>query len=323
MNIQEKYKLAYEKIKQAKNILLITHERPDGDALASVCSMSVFLEHINKDFFIYCHDKPSSIFNFLPNVERIKDKKPNNWERFDLIIIMDCGAVSRTKAEEELTSGPAKGYIIELDHHPAVDKYSDLEIRSPKTSSTAELLFNFFRTNGIKIDKDMATGILTGILTDTINFLNPSTTAGTISIASEMLSCGAHMPKINRFAWKNKNIGSMKALGSILDKLKVNKKYNFAFSCLTYEEMQVFKGSEETFDSVMNFLTNMDGVRAIMLLREEKPGKIKGSLRTNYPNVDVSKLAKHLNGGGHAKASGFKVDGHIKKTASSWRIVDG
>lgn len=113
----------------------------------------------------------------------------------------------------------------------------------------------------------------------------------------------------------------MKVLGSILDDLKINAYHNIAFSCLTLEEMKNFSESEETFDSVMNFLSNIDGVKAVMLLREETPGKIKGSLRSNYPGVDISKLAKLLGGGGHPKASGFKTEGRIIKTEKSWKII--
>jgi nanoRNase/pAp phosphatase (c-di-AMP/oligoRNAs hydrolase) len=110
-------------------------------------------------------------------------------------------------------------------------------------------------------------------------------------------------------------------LGSILDALKINTHYNIAFSCLTLKEMKNFSESEETFDSVMNFLSNIEGVKAVMLLREEIPGIIKGSLRSDYPNMDISKLAKHLCGGGHPKASGFKTKGQIVKTKNSWKII--
>lgn len=321
MDIKEKFQKAYKKIKQANNILIVTHERPDGDGLASGCALALLANKLSKKYSMYCHDKTPALLNFIPNIDKITNKKTFDWYNFDLIIIIDCGAISRTRLEEEIRSKNSNQYIIEFDHHPAVDDYADLEIRLPDMSSTAEILFHFFKNNNLAFDKQIATCILTGILTDTINFLNPSTTADTIAISSEMLSSGAQMPRINRFTWKNKNIHSMKALGNILDKLKINNQYAFAFCCLTYDEMASLNEEEETFDSVMNFLTNIDNVKAIMLLREEEPGKIKGSLRTNYPNIDISRLAKHLNGGGHAKASGFRVGGKIIKTENSWRII--
>ncbi|MBD3247724.1 hypothetical protein GF382_00345 [Candidatus Falkowbacteria bacterium] len=320
MEIANKYKYALEKIRSANNILLITHERPDGDALASICAFSLLLERLKKDHKLFCNDQVPALFNFIPNSNKIKNDKDLNWGEYDLTIVVDCGALSRTKLEKEIRDNRAKQFIIEFDHHPKVDDYADLEIRIPDISSTAEVIYRFFKENDLEFGKDIATCILTGILTDTINFLNTSTTAETIAISSEMLSEGALMPKINRYAWKNKNIHSMKVLGNILDNLKINPDHSIAFACLAYEEMEKFSETEETFDSVMNFLSNIDDVKAVMLLREERPGSIKGSIRTNNPKIDVSKIAKLLGGGGHAKASGFKIDGKIIKTEKTWEI---
>ena len=77
----------------------------------------------------------------------------------------------------------------------------------------------------------------------------------------------------------------------------------------------------DVYGDIAGFLSTLSEVQAVMLLREEKEGRIKGSLRTSRPDVDISTLAQQLGGGGHPKASGFVIDGHINKTADGWEIV--
>ncbi|RLC38936.1 hypothetical protein DRH27_01065 [Candidatus Falkowbacteria bacterium] len=317
-----KYAEALAKIKKADNILLVTHDRPDGDALSSTCALIEFLEKINKKYFAYCKDEPPYTYNFLPHLEKIQsNKKLLRFNDYDLIIALDCGSISRTNLEKEINNKYANQYIIEFDHHPKIDSYADIEIKDVKTSSTAEVLYNFFKSSQIKINKNMANCILTGILTDTGNLLYPSTTDTTIKIASEMLLRGANYPKIIKQTARNKSFEGIKIWGKALSSLQINKKYNFAFSVLTYNDIKESSATDEEMEGVSGFLSNLAEVKGLIFLREEKPGLIKGSLRSSHPDIDISKLAIALDGGGHPKSSGFKIKGNILKTKNGWEII--
>ena len=158
------------------------------------------------------------------------------------------------------------------------------------------------------------------ILTDTGNFLYPSTSPETVNIASEMLIRGAKLPQIMENTWRNKSIASMKTWGKAMSELKINKKYNFGFTVLKSEDVPA-EVTEEELEGMSGFLSNLSSVNGVMLLRQMPDGKIKGSLRTSNPKVDVSKLARILGGGGHAKAAGFSVEGKLEKTKEGWKIV--
>jgi phosphoesterase RecJ-like protein len=332
----EKYKDAYKKIKEAKNILLLTHQRPDGDALSSMCAFAILLDKLHKNYVAFCYDPPPPVFRFLPNVNRITAVSPvfkkedggesaqntEYFHDFDLIVVLDCGSIYRTGLGEKIMEHKGRDqFLLEFDHHPKVEDKGDLEIRKPEAASTTEVLYYFFRENDITINKDMANCILTGVLTDTANFLHPTTTKSSINIASRMLLLGASFPKITKKTWQNKSLTSMKLRGLALDNLTINKHYNIAFTVLTLEDIEKYKDSDENFDSIAGFLSNIKGVKAVLFLREEEKGKIKGSLRAIDPNVDVSKLAAVLGGGGHAKASGFMIKGNIEKTEKGWKII--
>lgn len=312
------FQKAYSLIKKSQNILVVTHDNPDGDAVASACFMAEVLKLADKKFSLYCYSQINEQFNFLPHIEEFK----NHYENFsfDLIIALDCGSVKRTKLDKEIIGRNDNQLLLEIDHHPKTDNYADLEIRDSATAATTEILYYFVKANKIKINKNMANCILTGILTDTGNFLYPSTSPQTINIASEMLKAGARLPQIMENTWRNKSIASMKAWGKAMFNLQINEEYNLAFTVLLAEDVPP-EVTEEDLDGMSGFLSNLGKVNGLLLLREQKNGEIKGSLRTSKPNIDVSRLAQILGGGGHARAAGFTAAGKIEKTENGWKIV--
>lgn len=311
---------AFRWIKDAGKVLVVTHNKPDGDAASSICAMSELLVGLGKDFTAYCFDGLPPSFRYLPHHESIVNEKDFVFREFDLIIALDCGSLNRTKLAEEIRTREQNQRVVEFDHHPRMDNFADLELRDPGLSSTAELLYNFFKANKVKLNKNYANCILTGILTDTGNFLYPSTSDRTVRIASEMLLYGARFPEIVENTWRNKSLAGMKIWGAAINNLKVNKKYNFAVSILTHDDIMENEASDEELEGIAGFLSNLHGVDGLLLLREEEPGKIKGSLRARNDNVDVSILARKLGGGGHPKASGFALNGRLQKKDGAWQV---
>jgi len=321
MQLKEKYKLAYKKIKSAKNILLVTHARPDGDAVSSTCAIIVLLEKMNKTYTVSClHSVPGQLL-FLPFAEKIQANLSNlDFDSFDLIIVLDCGSLSRTNLTKEIMGRKKEQFVIEFDHHLRVDNYANLEIRLPLLTSTAEVLYHFFKENLIKINKKIANCILTGILTDTGNFLYPITTDKAVNIASEMLLYGAKYQLITEETSRNKSFEAMKLWGKAIGGLKINKKYNIAYTVLTKKDIETSACSDEELEGMSGFLSNLYGVNGLMLIREVKKGVIRGSLRTAQEKIDISKLASRLGGGGHKKSSGFLMNGKLKKTKKGWVV---
>ena len=309
---------AYGLIKKAQQILLVTHDRPDGDGLSSVCLLAELLETLNKPYQIYCYDLPHHHFNFLPHLEKFSNQLVAF--NFDLTVALDCAGLKRTNLTQQISQRKKNQMIIEFDHHPRLESYADLEIRDPQAASTTEILYHFLKVNKIKINKKMAICILTGILTDTGNFLYPATSSETVNIAAEMLTFGARLPQIMEHTWRNKSVATMKIWGKALSNLYLNPKYNFAVSVLTQSDISK-EVSDEGMEGIAGFLSNLHNVKGLLLLREQKDGVLRGNLRTVLPNIDLAKLALLLGGGGHAKASGFTLEGKLEKTDRGWRVV--
>ncbi len=311
------YTKAFGLIKASNNILIVTHEHPDGDAVSSACLMAEVAKLASKNYWLYCVTPVNYQYDFLPHLDEFK----NYYDKFDfdLIIAVDCGSVERTKLAKEILGREANQQVIEFDHHPKIKDYADLEIRDSAAASTTEILYYFLKANKLKITRDLANCVLTGIMTDTGNFLYPSTSPETINIASEMLRYGARMPQIMENTWRNKSIASMKTWGKAMSRLVINPQYNIAYTILESDDVPD-EVSEEELEGMAGFLSNLHDVNGVLLLRELKSGEIKGSLRTAKPKVDISKLARALGGGGHAKAAGFTVNGRLEKTEKGWKI---
>jgi len=311
-------------IKNADHILLVSHEKPDGDTLGAALAMSRYLDKENKEHLHYCADQPATYFDYLPKIEKIiTDYDKIDLNNHDLVIAIDCGDIKRTRINDDLLKlkNDDKIILINIDHHASNDFFGHHNLVLPETSSTSEIIYNFFAYHNIDLDKYMATSLLTGILTDTMNFSNAATTQDSLKIASELLNRGARVNQIISQITKNKNFNSLKLWGKVLTRLEFNSQYNFAYTVITQKDLKENQiTAEEAQDGLANFLSTINDVDFILVLTEEKNQVIKASLRTTKDNVDVSKMAQAFGGGGHKKAAGFKTHGKLVKTTNGWQV---
>ena len=346
---KRKARLVWQEILKAQNILLVSHLSPDVDALASLDVLIEIVKALDKNYLALAEGKKEGEYSFLVNEEELlgsqedlkkiishrfdleKNVGDDFFKFFDLVIIVDCGSIERTALKiniEKAQELKLKTIIVEFDHHVPIDTYADIEIRVP-LSSTAEVLYNFIEVNDLEINRNMANALLAGILSDTGNLLYPSVTSETLRVAAELLSLGAQFPRLVDNTWRNKGLVEMKLWGLALNNLRINKKYNIAVSVLSFEDLQGLKAefsvwNSDTFGDVVGFLSNLSEADLVLLLREENYGIVKGSLRVGSVGKDIDsiKLAAIFGGGGHRKASGFMIKGHLEKIGdNNFRLV--
>lgn len=331
MNFKEKLQLAYKEISRAKRILIVGHIFPDADALASIGAMIEVSQNLGIEIYAYGSQKALNAYDFIPNENKVSRQAPINLDIFDVILILDCGQMSRTNLQIELSSLLKKPinsrpYIIEFDHHVPQEAYADLEIRYSDKASTTEIIYHFLKENNLEISKTLADCILIGLVTDTGNFFHSNVSREALSIASEMLLLGASLPKIINHTIYNRNFISLKIWGRVLENMVFNADTGFIVSALTKEELSEFvlideiESQADLFGDIVAFLNSLSGVRVALLLRE-KNGEVKGSLRTNLDDIDVAKIANQFGGGGHKKAAGFSIKGKLKRTKTGWNIT--
>ncbi|MDQ1284197.1 MAG: hypothetical protein QG620_545 [Patescibacteria group bacterium] len=314
---QEFHTLNYV-IKETDSILLFAHSRPDGDTVGSVLALKNYIRSLGKKVDIACFDPFPSYL--LPLIKE-SFEFPEHLNIFDYKLIIAADSVERgfQKILPLLDSSQVTALI---DHHPDITIQGDINIIDPNYSSVCEIIYNFFTKNEIEINRETATYLLLGILSDTGTFQHSNTTPRVMEIASQLMKKGAPMSKIVDTTFANKKISTLKLWGKAFEKAKINSANGMIASVLTKEELEECDASTEDIAQVAGILNTVPGTKFSLILSEREGGIVKGSLRSEeYKGVDVSKVAASFGGGGHRLASGFEMKGKIVETEEGWRIV--
>lgn len=289
----------------AQRILIVSHLKPDGDAVGASLALKLGLQTINKSVEVALLDRPPDAFSFLPHFFSIKGEfAPQD---FDLVVLMDCGDWSRTGffTDSELRIDWPPSLVV-VDHHRIQRLTPGIHIVDATASSAAELVFYILEQWGIEITKDIATCLLTGISTDTGSFKHTNTSRAVLQVAGALMEKGASLGKIGRYVYADKSLPRLKLWGKVLQKMRRHRRWNILVAMITAEDI-IECGAEETdLEGAIDLMRTVPNVKAV-LLGSERGEEYKFNLRTEDAEVDVSRLAALFGGGGHIKAAGFSV----------------
>ena len=219
-----------EEIKKAEKIVILTHELPDGDAVGSSLATGLALEEMGKNVDIIIPEYSKS-FSFLPKIDKLK--KSSDVEKYDLAIALDCADIKILKGYTKYFE-KAKTKIV-IDHHSSNIMYGDINFVNPVAPACAQVLIGMFSYFGIKMTKDMATCVMTGIITDTGGFSYGATTE-TFEFAAEILSLGVNISEIFRRALHTKNKANFELTKRAMDRLEFFEDGKVAFTYITGQD---------------------------------------------------------------------------------------
>jgi phosphoesterase RecJ-like protein len=316
--MEENFKLAKNLINKSQNILLTMHERMDGDDGGALLAMAMQLEKMGKQVTCAIKKGVPPALSFLPGAEKIHDDISKI--DFDLVITFGCSSKDRCGSEKIMS---LRAPILNIDHHPDNSHFGQVNVVDHKKSSVAELIYDFFLWNNWAITKDIATCLVTGIITDTGSFMHSNTQSSTLKAAAELMRKGAHINKVIKSTYKNKSLLILKAWGKAMENSYYDEKHKIIYSVMTEKDLAEFKNlPQAAFEGFVETLNAMPQAKFAMFLRQDG-NIIKGSLRSDiFKNIDVSKIAQIFGGGGHKLAAGFSVAGKLMKDESGkWKVV--
>lgn len=297
--MKKSWQEAYELIKNNKNFLIVSHKNPDGDALGSEIALAMALMKLKKNVYIYNSDPPPNRYSKFPKASLIQTEKKNFKE--DVTIFVDCAEIDRIgKIKENIDfSKPS----INIDHHVGNSKFGTVNIIKPDHSSTAEIIYQFIK-NEIQMDKEIATYLYIGILTDTGAFRYPNTTSHSLRVASELVAYGVMASRVSEFIWFTDPEARIKLLGDVLRTMSLHDKISIMY--VTKEMLERQGAKEEDTEEFIDYGLSIKGIETAAIIKERKDGTLKVSLRSKN-NIPVQELATKYGGGGHRTASGFTV----------------
>lgn len=292
-------------IDSSNSILILTHEKPDGDAIGSVLAFYNYLGSIDKSVDMVISDVPK-IFNFLPSIDRVVDTP---LQEYDLGIIVDCATQKRIGQTEDLFSRCKK--TISIDHHISNSNYCDVNFVKGSISSCCEVIYYLFNDLNINITKDMGICLISGVITDTNGFCTDNVTDNTFKLAGEIFNLGIDIHDIYNRVLLKKSMSQHQLIKIAVERLEFLCDGKIAFTYILKKDMDLVNAKSGDHEGIVNIGRNIDGVEVSVFIREEDGFTI--SLRSTGL-IDVNKIAEVFNGGGHFMAAGAKTRLSFKET---------
>lgn len=295
---------------RADRIWLGTHLDPDGDAIGSLLGLAHVLVDMGKTVHAACQDAPPRDGAWLPGAAAITARGPGEapaGRRYDLAVALDAGDSGRLGTLYAPDAWAAQPTLV-IDHHLSNTGFGQVDCIVPAASSTCEILVDVIDALGAPIAPEAATCLLCGIMTDTIGFRTPSTTARTLRAAERLVGAGANIGDIARRVFLSRPLAALHLEGRVLDRLAAHGP--FVVSYLTLADMTELGAAPEDGRGIVQAMATAAEPLAVALVRERADGTFDVSLRAKG-GVDLTAAARSLGGGGHALAAGARTAGPL------------
>lgn len=323
MNIQQ-----FQKLKQIlavpSRMVLLGHKSPDGDAVGACLAMQYYLKRKGHIVQSIVPDAIPDVLSWMPDFASIfvYEKQENicnkKIKEADFIFLLDFNAFERLGKDLEkiLLEKPKNNFAI-IDHHKDPQKFSDYLFHNSKNSSTCELIYNFILKMQEEhlINKEIATCLYTGIITDTNAFKTPLTSSHTHRIVADLIEKGAVNYKISEYIYQQNTFEKLQILAIALKNLKILKDFFTAYITLSINDLAPIKRKKGDTENLVNYALSLKNVYfAAIFVEDEKKKMIKISFRSKG-DFSVNHFAKkHFNGGGHKNAAGGISEQSLQKT---------
>ncbi|HEY6303101.1 MAG TPA: bifunctional oligoribonuclease/PAP phosphatase NrnA [Terriglobales bacterium] len=303
-----------QEIRARRRFVVTSHARPDGDGIGSALACGQILRMMGKDAEVVMHDGVPRIYQNLPFADRAvqADAVPPGFSGDDAVILLECDSIKRTGLK-----GMGECFLINIDHHASGRNFAQINWIDSTVMATAELVFRLARLACVPVDRDIATCLYTGLMTDTGSFMFEGTNEHTFTVARDLVLAGADPALCARHIYFGHSTAKLRLLGAALANL--HREGALAWIWVTQEQMQRFGAREEDCEGLVNYALSIADVQVAIFFRELPDGRCRISLRSKGA-VNVSTVAERFGGGGHRCASGCSVDGPLAVAVS--RIVD-
>jgi phosphoesterase RecJ-like protein len=298
-------------IREGDRFCLTTHERPDGDAVGSLAAMQQVLAALGKDAvaFMPADEFPLPYEYRFIRLEGLATEPPADLDARTLIFL-DCGNIDRTPAEA-LRREDNGALIVNIDHHHDNTRFGTINFVDPKSSCTAEMVWDLMHGLGVQTTQAIGEALYVGLVTDTGRFMYENTGPRAHEMAAELIAGGVDAHEIYRRLYEGIPQGKLDLLARGLSNVERFDGGLLTLTHLTREDYRSAGADESYSEGVVDHLRSVEGTAVAGLVRDQLSDtapKRKVSLRATDDRIDVSRIARAGGGGGHRRAAGFSTD---------------
>ena len=286
-------------IREHQHFAILSHVRPDGDALGSQLALALSLQQLGKNVRVWNEEGMLEKYSFLPRAELLT-KPPAIADEVDVAIALDTAIQNRLG-----TAFAAVGSVkiwINIDHHRSNPSYGDLVIIDPSAPATGEIIFRH----------DIAENLYAAISTDTGSFQYPKTSAFTFEIAAELVRAGGlDVGRLSQQLYESYPRRRLELLRELLRTMRFsecNRVASFSLSSKTAAELAALPEDNE---GLIDHLRAIRGVIVAVFFEELADGKVRLSMRSKDEAIDVCAICQKFGGGGHTLAAGARIRGSL------------
>ena len=294
--------------REHQGFAILSHVRPDGDALGSQLALALSLKQLGKDVRVWNEDGMLEKYSFLARAQLLT-KPPSAAEDVDVAIALDTAIQNRLGTAFQAIR-TAKIWV-NIDHHPSNPGYGDLVYVDPVAPATGQILFELIKSERLPFDGAIAENLYVAISTDTGSFQYPNTSARTFEIAAELVRAGVDVGRINQQVYENYPRRRVELLRELLRTMRFEdggRVASFSLSLKTAAELGVLPEDNE---GLIDHLRAIRGVVVAVFFEELTDGKVRVSMRSKSEKTDVCAICQKFGGGGHTLAAGARVRGSL------------
>jgi bifunctional oligoribonuclease and PAP phosphatase NrnA len=306
INMQQAWNDAEGYLRRSQRILAITHVNPDGDALGSLLAFGHAMQSMGKQVTMASEDSPHPRFNNLTGVHDIRQSGEGT---FDLLVAIDASDIQRL-GTIYMPGMHASIPMVMFDHHVTNTLFGTVNVVEVAAASSAEIIYRLIKRMDLHISADMATALLTGVITDTLAFRTSNTTPDTLAIAMDLMRAGASLQEVTRQSLVLRSYDSLRflAAGMMASQLEDG----IVYAAITRKMRKDLGVKEERGDAgLVGTLITASEANVAVVFVENVDGSIEIGFRS-APGYDVSQVALEFGGGGHAAASGCTLPGPMR-----------
>jgi phosphoesterase RecJ-like protein len=284
---------------------------PDGDTLGSMLGFKFALEkarpHIQRVDCVISGKMPD-VYNFLPGIKDVlrMETATTLLNQYDMAISVDCGSADRLGLARPLFE--AATVSVNIDHHISNARFGSINVVEPAAAASGEVVFDILKALKIPLDANIATGLYTGIVTDTGGFKYSNTTAKVMETTAQLINAGANPEYIFKQLYEEQPLCQVMLQADALRQTLFNADHTIGWTIITRELMGQHSALDEHIDGLVESIRRIDSVLIAVVFKETDSGTTKVSIRSDSHDIDVSAVMGLFGGGGHKMAAGCTME---------------